>query len=77
MRLCKVGVAHAALPAEDQDYLTAWLSGVTGGDDGTPATVMAVALTENGHPVSPTTVKDHRGQRCVCFHGSREQHENG
>lgn len=66
--LCKVGRAHTeGLPAEDQAVLGVWVD--TGLVDGqpVPATVMAAALTANGHPVGVTTVKDHRGRRCVCF----------
>lgn len=31
------------------------------------ATVLSQALTAEGHRVGPTTVKDHRARRCVCF----------
>jgi hypothetical protein len=33
---------------------------------GTAGTV-AIALSERGHAIGPTTVKDHRGKRCACY----------
>ena len=67
MTLCKVGRAHDdGLPAEDKAVLGVWVdTGLVDGEE-VPAGVMAAALSENGHPVSATTVKDHRGRRCVC-----------
>lgn len=69
MTRCKVGQALQpdALPAEDRQLLAAWCgTGMVDGDP-VPATIMAAALTDNGHPVGTTTVKDHRGKRCACY----------
>jgi len=64
---CKVGVARIELPKVDGDLLADWtVDGLVDGEP-VPATIMATALTENGHPVGVTTVKDHRAKRCVCY----------
>ena len=64
-----VGSTHV-LNQPDRATLRAWLD--TGRDAhgrAVSAVVMAQALTAEGHPVSATAVKDHRGRRCGCFRG--------
>lgn len=63
---CKVGALLETLPAEDRPTLEREADPKRATQ---PATVLAEALTLEGHPVSPTTVKDHRGRRCACARG--------
>jgi hypothetical protein len=70
MATCKVGKLlgrSRLLGRADRALLRAWCD--TGTADGrkVPATTMAAALTRNGHQVSATTLKDHRGRRCACW----------
>ena len=68
MTACKVGALAEALPFEDLAVLTGWLdTGTDATGRRVPATTMAAALTAEGHTVSPTAIKDHRGRRCVCY----------
>lgn len=65
MTRCKVGaLLDKGTPLSPADAGT--LTGVLGQPDRYPATAVAEALTREGHRVSPTTVKDHRGARCAC-----------
>ena len=64
---CKVGALlepGSPLDADDLGSLDAALSAHR---RDVPATALAKALTLEGHPVSATTVKDHRGERCACY----------
>lgn len=71
MSACKVGRlvgSTHALNQPDRATLRAWLdSGRDGRGRVVSAVAMANALCAEGHPVGPTTLKDHRGKRCVCF----------
>lgn len=65
VKRCKVGaLLDKGTPLSPADAGT--LTGVLGQPERYPATVLAQALTLEGHPVAPTTVKDHRGHRCAC-----------
>lgn len=59
---CKVGALLDTLEPADQ----ATLANALEQPARYPATLLAQALTLEGHPVGPTTVKDHRGHRCRC-----------
>ena len=56
---CIVTRTRRLLPAEDQTKLEGWLE-----DRKVAAWRVAEAIG-----VSPTTIKDHRGQRCGCYRG--------
>lgn len=64
--LCKVGALllepDPNLPPEDQGYLATVLAD----PELVPATALSEALRLEGHPVGPTTIKDHRAGRCSC-----------
>lgn len=67
MSRCKVGALLGTLdPVTDLPTLQREADPATAT---VPATLLAQALTTEGHPVSPTTVKDHRGRRCACARG--------
>lgn len=68
MAVCKVGRLITELPQPDARTLHTWLTEGTC-DRGRPvsADVMASSLAAEGHKASPTTLKDHRGQRCTCY----------
>lgn len=62
---CKAGAMLKVVPRGDRKLLARLLAG--GKDDrgrDVPATTLAKVLTG----VSATTIKDHRGGRCVCAH---------
>lgn len=62
-----LGEVHV-MPQPDRALLRVWAD--TGRDSHgrvVSAEHMATALNVEGHPVGPTTLKDHRGRRCRCF----------
>jgi hypothetical protein len=71
MAACKVGrlIGNThTLTRGDRATLRAWLDTRRDGKGRqVSADVMAQALTADGHGVGPTTLKDHRGRRCVCW----------
>ena len=65
MAACKVGALQ--LPPTDQALLAGWMAtGKDAAGRAVSAVLMARALSAEGHGVSATAVKDHRGGRCVC-----------
>ena len=66
MPRCKAGALLEVLDPDDRATLERELDPERAR---VPATLLAQALATEGHPVSPTTVKDHRGRRCVCERG--------
>ena len=63
---CKLGAL--VLPATDRELLDRWLeTGLDSKGRSVPASVMARALSADGHKVGPTTVKAHRSMSCACY----------
>lgn len=62
-----LGSTHT-MAQPDRALLRAWMD--TGKDHAgrtVAAQTMAQALAAEGHDAGATTLKDHRGRRCVCF----------
>lgn len=56
------------LPQPDRALFRSWVdTGLDPKGREVSAVAMANALCAEGHPVGPTTLKDHRGKRCVCW----------
>lgn len=62
---CKAAEVLAAVAPADRATLQPLLDPELGSWR-VPATVLSKALGNLGLQVSPTTIKDHRGARCVC-----------
>lgn len=70
MSACKLGqtLGGSRITKSDRAVLRGWLD--TGCDPHgrrVSADVLAVALHRAGHQLGTTTLKDHKGRRCVCF----------
>lgn len=66
----KCKVAKLQLDPADTKLLDGWCAN---GQDTLGRRISAVtlanALCNEGHPVGPTTLKDHRAGRCACWKG--------
>lgn len=63
---CKAGTLPLVGP--DADLFTGWcLDGSDTTGRRVSAVLLSAALAAEGHVVSPTALKDHRGGRCVCY----------
>ena len=78
MAACKVGTLPELLDPEDGQLLTTWATATRRDARGNPisfvngtaalsAAALSLALFREGHDVSPTALKDHRGGRCGCY----------
>lgn len=62
-----VGSTHR-LERVDRAVLRGWLdTGCDAHGRTVSAETMAAALSQHGHRIGPTTLKDHRGRRCACW----------
>jgi hypothetical protein len=67
LRLCKLGRIVATLDKPDADAVNQALTGPTAYDGGWSERDIADALTNNGHTISDSTVRDHRLRVCGCY----------
>ena len=64
---CKVRYYLDTLPMEDADDLKDALTARIGDNYAASAVSIALAMSQNGAPISSTTIKEHRRRVCRCY----------